>query len=75
MSDGRGCCAACRQYFPISEMDIVDYGTGYRCLRCSEGVKAAEATVDAIDAARARESQLISRSRWGLFGWVMSWFD
>ena len=30
---GRACCAACSQYFDVEQMDVVTYGTGYRCSR------------------------------------------
>lgn len=71
-ADGKGYCAACGNYFPLTAMDIVAYGTGYRCLRCSEAVGAAEQAVVAIDSAREREATANLRGRWGVIGWFLS---
>jgi hypothetical protein len=66
--EGRVCCAACGQYFAIGQTDIVGYGTGYRCLRCSEAVAVADQAVAAIDASREREDDR------GLFGMLFDFF-
>ena len=47
-------CAACGRTFPIERTDIVDYGTGYRCLPCSAGSEMSDQMVRALDAAAGR---------------------
>ena len=47
-------CAACGRTFPIERTDVVGYGTGYRCLRCSAGSDVAGHIERALEDAAAR---------------------
>lgn len=55
--DGRACCAVCHKYYRVDQMDVVDYGSGYRCPRCGGIVAAADQEVAAAEEAAARQQR------------------
>jgi hypothetical protein len=57
-------CAGCAQTLPASEADVVDYGTGYRCERCTLG---AEVKAHLEQAARNEAAERGSRDKVGFY--------
>jgi hypothetical protein len=61
----RAACAGCGELVEISKADIVDFGTGYRCFKCSTSAQVADHLVES-----ARNEARQRRSSW----WDWLWF-
>lgn len=49
-------CAACRERIPIEKADVVEFGTGYRCFRCSTTAQVMQHLEEAARQERERDS-------------------